>query len=234
MTDPMTDLGPEDAERLLDLHRLPDRRHAAVAVLLAAATAPARPHELAGEEAAVAGYRRVFRPTVRRRRCIALVAMATAVLVPIGGTAYAAGTGQLPDPIQRTVHSLLSGVGVPAPDDQETGNLSPSPSQQPSPGRTGTTSSPGVTGPVDLCRAWLVFQADPRSAPVTGTDRRELARAAGSDSGITDYCRKLVGAPSATPRPGSSSAEPSNPATPKPGNPSPGVKKPDHNPPGHV
>ncbi|GGM80143.1 hypothetical protein ACFFX1_33835 [Dactylosporangium sucinum] len=189
----------------LDLDRLP----APVASLLAAAAAPGRPHELAGEDAAVAGYRRAYgaaAPPRRRERRLAVLAVATVLGVSFGSAAYAAGTGRLPDPIQRTVHELLS--GVPAPERDEPSR--PAPSQ----GRPSPT-------PADLvapCRAWEAFRADPHAPPVTGADRRTLATVIGGEHAITEYCRTLLGGPS----PSAPTGPAEKPST-KPGNPSPGV-----------
>ncbi|WP_238007298.1 hypothetical protein KZZ52_02485 [Dactylosporangium sp. AC04546] len=209
----MHDLLPED------LKPIPDH----VASLLAAAAAPARPHELAGEDAAVAGYRRVYgtaRPPGRRRR-LAVLATLTAVGVSFGSAAYAASTGRLPDPIQRTVHSFVDGVPAPAVAEPP-----------PTPASTGPRPSPASADILALCHAWEAFRADPHSPPVTGADRRRLADAAGGERFVTDYCRQLLSGPS-TAASASSSASPSvsTSASTKPGNPSPGVpngKKPSH------
>ncbi|MET7392406.1 hypothetical protein ABZS66_02775 [Dactylosporangium sp. NPDC005572] len=207
----MHDLLPQDLEPL------PDH----VVLLLAAAAAPARPHELAGEEAAVAGYRRVYgtvRPRRRRRRFAVLAAL-TAVGVSFGSAAYAASTGRLPDPIQRTVHSFVEGVPAPAVAEPP-----------PTPASAAPRPSSAAAELVTLCRAWEAFRADPHSPPVTGADRRRLADAAGGERFITDYCRQLLGAPAASPSTPASTSASTSPPT-KPGNPSPGVpngKKPSH------
>ncbi|MFC4054758.1 hypothetical protein ACFOY4_34155 [Actinomadura syzygii] len=71
--------------------------------LLAAAAAPARPDELAGEDAAVAAFRAAPRPArqsraaaLRRLLTIKVVAIVGGSLVLTGGAAYATITGRIP------------------------------------------------------------------------------------------------------------------------------------------
>ncbi|TYK50490.1 hypothetical protein [Actinomadura decatromicini] len=98
--------GPLDrrtAERLL---RRAGRRSPGAApldALLAAAAAPARPDELAGEDAAVAAFRAAPRPArqsraaaLRRLLTIKVVAIVGGSLVLTGGAAYATITGRIP------------------------------------------------------------------------------------------------------------------------------------------
>ncbi|MFI0369423.1 hypothetical protein ACH35V_16195 [Actinomadura sp. 1N219] len=87
------------AERLLD----GAYDHARLHALLAAAAAPGRPEELAGEDAAVAAFRAAPRPeprsrTAALRRFLTIKALAVAggALILTGGAAYATITGQLP------------------------------------------------------------------------------------------------------------------------------------------
>lgn len=188
----------EDAERLLDLRAAVDGRHAAIAQLLDAAAAPGRPHELAGELAALAGFTRTYRPATRSRRMLAklhrrrvgmLVATAAAAL-SLGGTAYAASNGQLPDPLQRTVHSLFAGIGVPGPAGDQGPGADASGSAAPS-------ASPRV---IELCRAWEAFKADPQASPLSADDRKALATAAHGEGAVTDFCRKVLdSAPASSP-----------------------------------
>jgi hypothetical protein len=223
---PRGHIGRRDAERLLD-RRAPVRpAHAGVAALLVAAAGAALPHETRGERAAVDRFRQTYgtaerrRPPRRRHRIVAgLVASTAAVL--LGGTAYAAHTGQLPDPLQRAAHDFLSAVGVPAPDTRSptpvsSASPSPSPSAGPSPGLT--EPSPSVARLRGLCQVWRSAEQDPHAPPITNDDRRVLGEAAGGDGRkpIDDYCARLIGPTPAAPGiPGT---------TPKPGNPSPGTK----------
>jgi hypothetical protein len=87
------------AERLLDGAGGPARLRA----LLAAAAAPARPEELAGEDAAVAAFRAASAPErvsraamLRRFLTIKAVAIVGGSVILTGATAYATITGQLP------------------------------------------------------------------------------------------------------------------------------------------
>ncbi|TDD34383.1 hypothetical protein E1287_16630 [Actinomadura sp. KC06] len=87
------------AERLLD----GAYDHARLHALLAAAAAPGRPEELAGEDAAVAAFTAAPRPesrsrTAALRRFLTVKALAVVggSLILTGGAAYATITGQLP------------------------------------------------------------------------------------------------------------------------------------------
>ena len=99
-----------------------------LAGLLAAAAAPPRPGELAGEAEAVAAFVAAFdgvpveEATFRRRPMILQVLTTKAAAgvmaggVLFGGGAAAAATGKLPDAAQDAVHNTLSHVGVHVPD----------------------------------------------------------------------------------------------------------------------
>jgi len=198
----------------------PDRR--GLSRLLTAAAAPARPDELAGERAAVDGFRRVYRPEVPRRRRIgpalrrtALVkATAGAAVVFLGGAAVAAQTGALPEPAQQSAHDLL---GAPAPrhrggDDAGGGDhgstppgavpAAPGPAGTATPDRppTGAPPSPTPAPPPDLaqlCHAYLEAQSH-HQAPDPEV-RERLAAAAGGSHKITPFCVKLSHAHPSTP-----------------------------------
>jgi hypothetical protein len=176
--------------------------------LLLAAAAPALPHELVGEDAAVAAFRREYRPSRGRRRRLATLAVAVVAALSIGGTAVAATTG-------RSFFAAAPGVAAHA-----------SPAASPTPARLAAAGSPAATGNAELadaCRAWLAFRADPHARPVTGAERKELARAASGEPAIDDYCDRRVGsAGSASSGAASSGAEskkpkPSHPAKPSHG-----------------
>lgn len=223
-----------DAELLLDASPTPDR-HGGLVDLLAAASAPPRPEELAGERAALAAFRREHRtatpepaaPTrkVAEKRALplrrrVLVAALAAVVAVFGGTAYAAGTGSLPDPVQRQFHAAFSGVGVPAPDPVRSASpRSVSPS-------TPAPSSPGASAAraqlLTLCRTWRENRADPGRPPLRPDEQRALAEAAGGPARIEPFCAALTGTP--TPSGPAAPGTPGGPApTGKPGNPNPGV-----------
>ena len=170
-------------------------------MLLAAVAGPARPDEIAGESAAVAAFTRSPGPVRNRghRRRAPDGALGTAVAVSVaalllGGTAYAAGTGQLPDALQE----FLPGAAAPVPDRSaraaptdrgfRAGDPTPRPSTSPAP-------QPSATEPADaaelerLCRSWTAFRADPHAGPVTAEERRTLAHAAGGENGIDGLCQ---------------------------------------------
>lgn len=221
-----------EADHLLDRSPGGDA-HPGLADLLAAATAPARSDEVAGERAAVAAFRREYRRAgpgttpVRRvsggrrspGRGVVIAALATVVAL-VGGTAYAAGAGRLPDPVQRQLHEALAGVGVPPPDPRDTPTRTPASASSPAP----SGSSPADARLLGLCRAWQAARATPGAPQPRPDDKRVLAEAAGGQHRIEAFCAALVAAaPGAT-------ASPSTPAGPapvtttpgRPGNPDPG------------
>jgi hypothetical protein len=148
-------LDPRAAERLLD----GAGGHAELGELLAAASAPGRPRELAGEDAAVAAFLAAPRPA-RRSRAAALRRFLTAKVIAVvggsillsGGAAFATGNfpGQdaapapSPTPHERKTREQGGGSGSHPPHRPGTG-----PSPEPSQGRGkaagehGKTSAPG-------------------------------------------------------------------------------------------
>lgn len=145
-----TDPGrPDDrtAEHLLD----GGDGHAALRALLSAAAAPARPEELAGEDAAVAAFLAAPRPA-RRHRAADLRRFLTAkviaavgglILLLSGGVAYATGNfpGQEPAPSpspSRSEHQGRGGDSTPATHGSQTPGTSPTPTE---PGTAGTPDS---------------------------------------------------------------------------------------------
>jgi len=113
-------LDEDTASRLLAGHL--DRGDAppgygAVADVLAAAAAPARPRELASEDAALGAFRAAVgtAPERRRSRAAPLAAVLTALTLVLGGGAVATATGSLPDSAQGVAHDALGAVGVSVP-----------------------------------------------------------------------------------------------------------------------
>jgi hypothetical protein len=177
--------------------------------LLSAAAAPARPGELAGERAAVEGFRRAYRrPSERRRRAVAVALRRTVVVKAatgaavlfVGGTALAAGTGSLPDPAQQSAHDLL---GVPAPRHHEPGGLiggghrdpgptSLSPATPASTPSSTVPSAPASPDLAQLCRTYLTALAANREPDPAV--RQQLTVAAGKPNKIVPYCTRLLGA----------------------------------------
>jgi hypothetical protein len=203
-------LTAQEAEQLLTGQPVgPDLR--GLGRLLAAAAAPVRPGELAGELAAVEGFRRAYRRPAERRhrpriavalgRTVAVKATAGAVVLFVGGTALAAGTGSLPEPAQQSAHDLL---GVPAPRHHEPGGLNGDgrhyggkPADQtpsPTPGYASPTARPpGVAPSADLarlCRAYLAALVDHRDPDPAAL--QQLAAAAGGPQKILPYCATLL------------------------------------------
>ena len=198
-------------------------------MLLAAVAGPARPDEIAGESAAVAAFTREYRPRPQPgtsaprpgRRVGTAVAVSVAALL-LGGTAYAAGTGQLPDALQE----FLPGAAAPVPDrsaraaptDRGSGRATPTPRPSTSPAPQPSATEPADAAELErLCRSWTAFRADPHAGPVTAEERRTLAHAAGGENGIDGLCQRLLGP---APQPSTTTS--------KPGNPDPGAGKPSH------
>ena len=214
-----TGIGLDESERLL-AGAMTDRTP--LAAMLRAAAAPAQPEELSGERAAVDAFTAAYRPAPsspsRRTRRTALATLVAVSASLVAGTAFAAGTGHLPDPLQRGAHSLFAGVGVPAPAPPVASHPSSSPWPGPTGPRPAATDSPRPEELLALCRTWIAVQDDPHAGPVTAAQRHQLAAAAGGEPDITGYCRQLL---EPTPAPTAHST------TTKPGNPSPG-RKPSH------
>ncbi|MEV4133966.1 hypothetical protein AB0J72_17575 [Dactylosporangium sp. NPDC049742] len=206
-------LTPDVAERLLDLCEPAAGRHAGVAALLVAAAGPALPAELTGEDDTVREFRRAYRRTWRRRRN-ALIACAVAAVVSLGGTAYAASGAPLPDPVRRTVESLFGDDSGSGPATPSSGSPAGSPAGTPGPSRSPSpeASGPGAARIEELCRAWEASRTNPQAPPVSGEDRRMLAQAAKSATGINDFCRGVL-----APKPAPTTPAPTTPAASRPG-----------------
>jgi len=182
--------------------------------LLAAAAAPARPGELAGERAAVESFRLAYRPPAEQRRrivpalrrtAIVKVSVVLAVLF-LGGTALAAGTGELPAPAQQSAHDLFSPLGVPAPphgpatsgvDRARADGGAPVtapgvgtvPGGQVAGGAPSASPSPSADL-VQLCHGYLDALAKHRQPDPAA--RQRLAAAAGDVHRIPQFCAKLL------------------------------------------
>jgi hypothetical protein len=201
-------------------------------LLLAAATAPAAPAELAGERAAVAAFLRArgdqARPAAAgrsvarsrlRRALVVKVAVGLSVAIG-GGTAFAAQTARLPAGTQNRVHDALPFLAPPAP-------------SHGSPAAPVTPSNHAVTAPsiaasagahvVELCLAWRDRQSgSPGSAALSSAELAELASAAGTQAGIPAFCDRVLTGKPGRPSPGST------PVVPTPAAPTPAVPTPSH------
>src|SRR6478752_36155 len=130
--------------------------------LINALTAPGSPAELGDEQR----YREMFRaaqattpvaaagPTLVGGRAVrrlgAGASLAVVVALATGGVA-AAYSSNLPDPVQRAVHSVLSPIGVPPAESQrrvEQARKEPTPTPEPAPTPTPEPPTPAPTHPV--------------------------------------------------------------------------------------
>jgi len=216
-------LDEDIVERLLagDLppHHAPPA-YAKVAALLAAAVAPPRPEELAGQAAALAELRAVTRARTipararragrRSRRRLALAVVAVAATLATGGAAVAAG-GHLPGPVRDAAHSILVSVGgtepappvvAPAPpgsgagDSTDPSGPGPTDLAHPTPGSPATESPavPGTTAPdtKGLCRSYLATQDKQAGKRLEAASFDLLADEAGGADKVLTYCRHLL------------------------------------------
>ncbi|GAA0733460.1 hypothetical protein Drose_20725 [Dactylosporangium roseum] len=186
----------DEAERLLDTTSTdPGLEH--LAGLLRSAAGPARPRELAGEGAALAAFRQRHLPAGavsagprRRLRLGALAGSVTAALL-IAGTGTAAGSGRLPEPLQRAAHDWLSGVGVPdanppaSPPGQASSRTGVAPAAPTPAGRPASSTTVSPARLDELCRAWQPG----RGKQLTDAQRRELAALAQGEERIEAFCK---------------------------------------------
>ncbi|MEV0944524.1 hypothetical protein AB0I90_29680 [Micromonospora wenchangensis] len=181
--------------------------------LLAAAAAPARPDELAGEQAALAAFRAARgaaapgpAPAGRRRPRLttgvvawiaALAATATA------GVAFAAVT--LDRPAERVPGPVpsVTGTGSVPPSPHRSDPSRQSPSRRPGGtapggGPSAPPAPPGHSGPasagklVGQCRAYLAKPPPQRAKALTKPGYADLVAAAGGTDRVEAYCRTLV------------------------------------------
>jgi hypothetical protein len=180
-----------------------------LADLLAAAAAPARPGELAGEEAAVAAFREArLAPAHRRRRFLlrsvlvkASVVSAVAVVGGGGvGVALAAGTGHLPGTgrshdqaathaASTTAHAHASRQGGSRPAVTSTHGTRVSTSHD---ARPGGSPSPNLRG---LCAAFTAHQGDNPGKALDDPAFKVLVKTAGGKKKVAAYCRTLLASP---------------------------------------
>jgi hypothetical protein len=171
--------------------------------LCAAATAPARVHELVGEETAVAAFRQSIRtpthPPGRRTllaRLLAVKIAAALTLTTVGGAALAATNGLADFP-------GTSGFGPRA--------VAPTFIASPAPSATGVITRPSATTPrtppaasadpslEHLCRTFLTDaqnkQAESVQRILDSQTFTALIAAAGGRTGVWPYCSRLLGKP---------------------------------------
>ena len=196
------------AERLLGgdpgEYPLADRR---VARLLAAAAAPARAEELAGEDAARLAFRAAavvaastrprFGARLARGATVKVLAAAVGV-IGLGGVAMAATTGSLPAPIQDVAHDAF---GAPPPR-RTAGPAAGRPQSQPT--ATSAAPAPSLHG---LCRAYTAKPQGERGNALESPAFAALVTAAGGRDEVDEFCTTLL----AGPPEGATSAPPSGP-----------------------
>jgi hypothetical protein len=236
----------QSLEEILTGARVPETEdEMSLLALTEALSAPARPDELASLEADVAAFgaarrealaaRAVVVPlAARRRRPAALAAAAVAGVtasVLLVGTAAAALTGSLPDPLQRVAHDL---VGAPLPD-----TASETATAARTQGRSTTAAQPvgpdaatSAAAVVGLCRA---FGDRDASVPASGSTAYAALKAAADAKGLTvaQYCAGVLAtakptAPGQTKKPATPPGQTTKPSTP------PGQTKKPSTPPGQT
>jgi hypothetical protein len=189
----------------------------AVWELLAAATAPPRPHELAGEDAAVAAFRAARDRSVpvgavgavapvrfgRIRRLTASattwVAVLTAAAATAGAAVAASTQGEQPATRPQIVVTTSSPSPTPTASPTRPVEARPAPSAPaPTPPKTDDGADLGPFGRrlhVGLCRLYLVKDAEARRRYLDHPSMRRVIEAAGGRNRVTGYCLRLVGPP---------------------------------------
>jgi hypothetical protein len=171
-----------------------------LAILLAAAAAPARPDELVGEQAVLAAFRAAHLgpvPQPRRRSMIQTaiaklltlkVAGAALAVAATGGVAVAATTGNLPGTAAERPAGVHATAKPSDKADNEHGNASPSPSL------------------VGLCHAYKAGAGDNPGKALENPAFGALISAAGGEDKVADFCTTVLA--SAKPDKGGSTARP--------------------------
>ena len=174
--------------------------------LLAAASASARPHELAGETQAMVAFRYAALGASggsRRRstakpmwaRLASVKVAAIAVAFATTGVALAAGTGVLPTPFTADPPTAAPDLTASGPGGTSAGNA---PTTTDAPGGPGSiTTGPPTTTPdpslVGQCRAYRAqAKLDPEAAQNNPAYARLVAAAGGRDK-VDGYCDQLLG-----------------------------------------
>lgn len=216
-------LDPGTSERLLDGARGQVADQGPVGDLLARAAAPGRPEELAGAPAVMAAFRAAYPQPVARagrtlRRAVAFKVAAIVAALTVGGVAFAAHSGVLPNPFPIGPQSPVS------PSDSRPGGTpdhltSPTPSGSPTP--LPSASVPTAANLRGLCRSFLATAERDKPKATDSPAYAALVAAAGGQD-LTGYCTALIEADAGRP-----SANPGNGPSPKPSkaHPAPSAKK---------
>ncbi|SDZ16496.1 hypothetical protein SAMN05444365_106108 [Micromonospora pattaloongensis] len=188
-----------------------------VASLLAAAAAPRRPGELAGEDAAVAAFRAAAQggvrpsPTPRRRRrrsTVRAAAWAAALAATATAGAALAATVQLTDDGPQPRTSTAVPTAPPRSPDPSPSLAAPTASPAPTP--SAAPSSVRVPGPATtgLCRAYLAKKGAERGKSLETPAFRALVAAAGGRDRVDAYCARVVAGPATPDKPRHTPARP--------------------------
>jgi hypothetical protein len=181
--------GQDTLERLLNGQLDPAAAppgYGELASLLAAATAPATPEELAGEQAALAVFRAVMpshpptlvprrAPMPSKRLTVKAAAAALVAVLSIGGVA-AAATGLLAGQAGRVADRAPSTTAASA--------------AAQGPGKAAVTDLDNATQ--GLCQAWQVGKSADNSSRADAPAFQTLAAAAGGSDNIAGYCADVT------------------------------------------
>jgi hypothetical protein len=159
--------------------------------MLALSSAPPRPAELAGRQAALAAFRAAQQDVTAGERTkptglpavrtmLTLKILAALAGITAGGMAFAAGSGVLPNPF--TPGSSPSSPAV------HTSVPTPTPVTSTAAIQPSAIPSPAVVG---LCRAYLNLPTNQRGKALSSTAFTELAAAAGNQD-VGAYCTALL------------------------------------------
>ena len=157
--------------------------------LLAAAAAPGRDGELAGEQAAVAAFQaarlepatQARRPMLKTLLTTRFAAATVAALVTAGGVATAAATGYLQNP--------LRGNPTVAPTPATTSATSSSTSAEHGASSSAGTPSPSLTG---LCNAYTAGAGSEHGKALDSPAFGALIAAAGGKDKVDAYCATVL------------------------------------------
>jgi PT repeat len=182
-----------------------------LAALLAAAAAPARADELAGEYAALAAFREAHLGPVLQPRRTSMIKTALAKLLTVklaaaavgvttlGGVALAAGTGTLPTSPR---HETTTSHPKPA---HATGKPSTAPTHE---SKSKASPSPSLFG---LCHAYTAGAGSEHGKALESPAFTALITAAGGKSNVAAYCTAVIAA-----GPGKSGTHPTGKPTTQP------------------
>jgi hypothetical protein len=209
-----TSAGDQDTlERLLDGPLDPGSvpsGYGGLARLLAAATAPAAPDELAGEQRALAEFTAVMRstpPTLSPRRTavprkvftIKAAAAALVAVLSVGGIA-AAATGHLPgqaspvadQPAATTAAADAAAQGLGKAAAANLGGTAPADAADAEGGASAVGPDASGAARAGLCQAWQSGQGDDHGRRMDAVAFQALATAAGGADNIAGYCKDVT------------------------------------------